>query len=82
MIGKRMKFLLLEAAKCYDESYSPFNDEWLSRHNVTLDECMDLSIMIGSIVRGVVLSDENTQVAVLVTSAVSHVGKATGGVAG
>jgi hypothetical protein len=68
MISERMKHLLLEAAKCFEDSYSPFNGEWLSDHKVTLEECMELSEMIGLILRGVALSDEQTQAAVLIQS--------------
>ena len=74
MISERMKVLLLEAAKCYDDNYSPFNGDWLSEHKVTLEECFDLSQLIGSILRGVALSPEVTQLAILIESAMCEDG--------
>ena len=68
MINERMKYLLLEAAKCYDENYSPFYGNWLSEHKVTLEECIDLSELIGSILRGVALSNEKAQLTILIQS--------------
>lgn len=68
MIGERMKFLLLEASKCFDDGYSPFNDEWLSEHNVTVDECAQLSVLIGMVLSGVALADKETQAKVVIAS--------------
>jgi hypothetical protein len=39
----RLIFLLEKASKEFENLSSPFNTEWLSKHNVTLDECGDLS---------------------------------------
>lgn len=39
----RLIFLLEEASKEFENLTSPFHTEWLSKHNVTLDECGDLS---------------------------------------
>jgi hypothetical protein len=46
-----MTRLLLDAAKCFDELSSPFAAEWLADHDVTLDECGDLSELIASAVK-------------------------------
>jgi hypothetical protein len=35
--------LLLAAADELDDFSSPFNDEWLTKHEVTFDQCMSLS---------------------------------------
>jgi hypothetical protein len=43
----RMRTLLEAAAVCFDEHRSPFTDDWLAEHKVTLDECMTLSEQIG-----------------------------------
>lgn len=48
MTSERMDELLREALKCFEECSSPFYTEWLSEHNVTLDECGDLSLMIAN----------------------------------
>lgn len=68
MISERMKKLLLEAALCFDNGYSPFNNDWLSKNEVTLEECMSLSDLIGTIIRGVALCDKNTQATVMLQS--------------
>lgn len=42
-----MKNLLVDAAKKFRECSSPFYNEWLAEHDVTSDECQELSILIG-----------------------------------
>lgn len=69
MISKRMKELLVKAATCFDDGYSPFNDQWLSEHNVTLDECMDLSSMIGTVLSGVAHASDMTQQEIIIVGA-------------
>lgn len=68
MISPRIKTLLIEASKCFDEGYSPFNSDWLSEHEVTLDECVALSSMIGMVIRGVALANDLTQAEILLVS--------------
>src|SRR5206468_8644967 len=48
---ERMKQLLLDASKCFEELSSPFSTEWLAANNVTLDECGDLSEAIASAIK-------------------------------
>jgi hypothetical protein len=69
VVGSRMRDLLLKASRCFTDGYSPFNDEWLHENQVTLDECIDLSQVIGSVLCGFVLSDDETQLTVLIESA-------------
>lgn len=65
MLTDRMKDLMLKAAKCFDEGFSPFNDEWLSENKVTLDECMALSSTIGLAVRAYARAGSKTQMELL-----------------
>lgn len=67
MISERMKELLILASKCFEEGFSPFQTDWLSENQVTFDECMTLSEMVGFIIRGVAMSDEITQTQVMMT---------------
>lgn len=69
MISQRMKDLLVKASACFSEGFSPFNNDWLSENQVTLDECMALSEMIGTIIKGVALSDDALQTVVFIVSA-------------
>lgn len=69
MISQRMKDLLVKASACFSEGFSPFNNDWLSENKVTLDECMSLSELIGTVIKGVALSDEKLQSIVFMVSA-------------
>lgn len=46
-----MTQLLLDAAKCFDDLSSPFDGQWLADHDVTLDECGDLSEAIAGAIK-------------------------------
>jgi hypothetical protein len=46
-----MRELLRESAKCFANASHPFSTEWLSKHDVTLDECYDLSQAIANAIR-------------------------------
>lgn len=67
----RTKELLLEASKCFIYGYSPFCGSWLSEHEVTLDECIDLSEMIGTVLLGFVEVDFATQRRVIIAGSVN-----------
>jgi len=69
VISKRMKDLLVKASACFSDGFSPFNNEWLSENEVTLDECMTLSELIGTVIKGVALSDDALQSVVFMVSA-------------
>lgn len=69
MIKLRMKNLMIEAAKCFSDGYSPFNTDWLSENEVTLDECMSLSEMIGTAVKSFALAGSKAQTALLIIDA-------------
>ena len=47
----RIEELLRAAASTYDEHSDPFNTQWLVDHDVTLDECMELSEQIATSIR-------------------------------
>jgi hypothetical protein len=40
--------LLREASKAFEDMRDPFSTEWLCEHDVTADECYDLSMAISS----------------------------------
>ena len=50
MISPRM-IELLEKADAFEVQRDPFSIEWLTQNNVTLQECVDLSELIGKILR-------------------------------
>ena len=72
MLGKRMIKLIDEAAKCFDDGYSPFETEWLSKHEVTLDECIALSNAIGIILHGYAKLSQKDQMLIITKGAVSQ----------
>lgn len=69
MLSKRGKQLLLDAAKAFDDGYSPFHAEWLAEREVTADECMALSSHIALVLTGYAHSSEDTQRKVIIVGA-------------
>lgn len=51
---KKMKGLLVDAAKKFGECSTPFNNTWLAEHKVTSDECGELSLLIGEAIENFV----------------------------
>ncbi|KKL92355.1 hypothetical protein LCGC14_1885570 [marine sediment metagenome] len=45
---ERFASLLQAASEAYDDGRDPFSNEWLVEHNVTSDECIQLSGLIAS----------------------------------
>jgi len=54
--------LLKNAAKCFEQMYSPFCHEELSKMNVTADECQELSLTISSILKEEIREDVDSTV--------------------
>jgi len=52
----RQEELIKAAAKAFDNGCDPFVHEWLVKHKVTMDECIDLSSVIGTILHGYLAS--------------------------
>lgn len=52
--GGRMTTLLINAAKCFRECYSPFSHEELSKMEVTSEECYQLSVVIADAIENFV----------------------------
>lgn len=71
ILSARMTDLLNKAATCFEDGRSPFENDWLSKNNVTLDECIDLSRLIGSILSGFSISSFTTQREIFVNGALS-----------
>ena len=51
MVDERMRSLLKNSARCFEECYSPFCHSELSKMEVTADECKDLSSWISAIIK-------------------------------
>ena len=51
MTETRREQLLAWAAECFDKLASPFDGSWLSEHQVTLNECADLSEDVARAIR-------------------------------
>jgi len=58
----RMIALLKNAAKCFEQMYSPFCHEELLKLNVTSDECQELSVTISSILKEHIREDTDSTV--------------------
>ena len=50
-LSPRMMELLEKAADAFGVQLDPFCVDWLTRNKVTLEECVDLSELIGKILR-------------------------------
>lgn len=57
----RMMELLLAAQRAFRDQMSPFTHDWLSEHQVTSDECYDLSDIIASILMGYLAADSTAK---------------------
>ncbi len=57
----RQEQLIKAAAIAFDNGSDPFVHEWLLEHEVTADECMDLSSVIGTILQGYLVSPEEVK---------------------
>jgi hypothetical protein len=64
-----MTKLLIRAAECFSDGYSPFNSEWLSKNKVTLDECSDLSNLIGLVALGFARATKRAQDEIMLAGA-------------
>ena len=72
MTSARMSQLLREAAKCFDEASSPFSTEWLIENNVSADECIDLSSLIGSAIRVYLEIPKDQRASIVMKQAISE----------
>ena len=48
-LSPRMLELVEKAADAFIRNTNPFDVEWLTQHDVTLQECVDLSELIGRV---------------------------------
>ena len=53
-LSTRMLELLEKAADAFIRNTNPFEVEWLTQHDVTLQECVDLSELIGRVLESYV----------------------------
>ena len=54
----RMLELLEKAADAFIRNTNPFDVEWITQHDVTLQECVDLSEFIGRVLDDYVYSQK------------------------
>ena len=53
-LAPRMLELLEKAADAFISNTNPFDVEWITQHDVTLQECVDLSELIGQVLESYV----------------------------
>ena len=53
-LAPRMLELLEKAADAFIRNTNPFDVEWMTQHDVTLQECVDLSELIGQVLESYV----------------------------
>ena len=49
LLSPRMMELLEKAANAFIRNINPFDVEWMTQHDITLQECVDLSELIGRV---------------------------------
>lgn len=65
MIGERSKELLGKAAAALKKGTSPFEHWFLSKHEVTLDECMTMSERMAALIEWFLDQSKKVQIEVL-----------------
>ena len=70
----RQEQLIKAAAEAFGDGRDPFVHEWLLEHEVTADECMDLSSVIGTILHGYLASPKQVKHLVVLRGAVTSAG--------
>lgn len=61
MISPRMMELLEKATDAFEVQRDPFRTEWLKQYHVTVQECFDLSELVGKILRDYWLSNKEEE---------------------
>lgn len=67
MLNDRMQELLKMAADKFENGGNPFDASVLREHHVTLDECMDLSEGIATIIRGYLSAPKEIRMRVMMS---------------
>jgi hypothetical protein len=60
-LAPRMLELLEKAANAFIRNTNPFDVEWLTQYEVSLQECVDLSELIGKILEEYVLDQKEKE---------------------
>jgi hypothetical protein len=60
-ISPRMLDLLEKAADAYMRNQNPFEVKWLNQHDITIQECVDLSELIGKVLEDFVLDQKEKE---------------------
>lgn len=71
--AKRSKELLRKMAEALQDGRDPFTQEWLSEHEVTLDECFNLSDVVALLIKGYLASSKEDQHKILILGAASGI---------
>lgn len=65
LMGPTMTTLLKKAAKTFKKGSDPFSHWWLSQNEVTADQCMSLSDIIGAVIEWYADQGPNVQAQIL-----------------
>ena len=57
-LAPRMLELLEKSADAFITNTNPFDVEWMTQHDVTLEECIDLSELIGRVLEDYVYNQK------------------------
>ena len=60
-LSPRMLELLEKAADAFFRNTNPFDVEWMTQHDVTLQECVDLSELIGRVLESYVYEQKTME---------------------
>ncbi len=60
-LAPRMLELLEKAANAFVRDINPFDVEWLTQYEVSLQECVDLSELIGKVLEEYVLDQKEKE---------------------
>lgn len=74
MLNDRMQELLKMAADKFEGGSNPFDASVLSEHNVTMDECFDLSEGIATIIRGYLSAPKEIRMRVMMSGVADAAG--------
>lgn len=72
MTKERLVYLFSEAAKALEDGQSPFQNPFLREHDVTFNECMELSMQVAMVLKSYVKSPPAVQEEVLVRAAMGE----------
>ena len=60
-LSPRLLDLLEKVSDAFTRNINPFESEWLILHEITLEECVDLSELIGRVLEDYVYEQKTTE---------------------